>query len=211
MLVLSTIASILSIVPLASASFENENVQNTHWTYGETEDGSSKLWIGLNKFVVDFNGAESSTSWNSADCIESFCYDCKEACLDSVSFAIMNFITSIPNIRGNYERAYRATDRNCEKNFAVLTGVIGFLSALSSLSVYANKCGRNLPNEINGVAVYYQVGPGFVCLLVAILLLPFNVVANILTPVPPKGSDVSDNLKEQDGSSSDEKHGVARV
>jgi amino acid transporter len=204
MLVLSTIASILSIVPIASASFENLNVQNTCWTYGETEDGAGKLWIGLNKFVVDYNGEESSTSWNSADCTDSFCKDCKEACLDSVSFAITNFITSIPNIRGNYERAFRATDRNCEKNFAVLTGVIGFLSALSSLSIYANSCGRNLPDEINGVAVYYQIGPGFVCLLVAVLLLPFNVVANLLTPVPPKGSDLTESLTES-GSSDDDK------
>jgi hypothetical protein len=43
----------------------------------------------------------------------------------------------------------------------------------------------NLPHEIGGESIDYMVGPGFICLLVATLLRPINIIVNLLMPVIP--------------------------
>lgn len=184
---LATLSSILILVSVIAMSYDAETVQNTCWTYGEASDGN-KIWVGLNEFVTEVNGVTTSTGWRSTDCDgQSYCSDCKDVCLQSISFAIMNLITSVPNIKGAIERSTPQGDRNCEKNFQLLTSLIGFLSSLSALSVYANGCARNLPDELSpGVSIDYEIGPGFVCIMVATLLLPFNFFANLFMPVPDK-------------------------
>ena len=200
---LATLSSILILVAVCAMSYNDSTVQNTCWTYGETEDGD-KIWVGLNAFVTEINGETRSTGWRSADCGggDSYCDDCKDVCLESISFAMMNLITSIPKIKGAIERSTPQGDRNCEKNFQLLTATIGFFSSLSALSVYADGCARNLPGEIGpggGMSIDYELGPGYVCILVATLLLPINFFVNLLMPVPDK-SDSSLDAALVDGS-----------
>ena len=184
----ATLSTILILVSVIAMSYNDATVKNTCWTFGETDNGN-KIWVGLNEFVVEIEGETKGIGWRSADCglggDDSYCDECKTVCLESISFAVMNLITSLPNIKGAIERSTKQGDRNCEKNFQLLTGIVSFASSLASLSVYADGCARNLPTELEtGESLEYQYGPGFVCILVATLLLPFNIIANLFLPVP---------------------------
>ena len=109
---------------------------------------------------------------------------------------ISNLITTLPNIKGNIARSTPQGDRNCEKTMSIITGFIGTLSTLVALSLYADVCGRQLPDTIFNKDIDYDIGPGFVCLLVATLLKPIDVVINVLMPVPARGaSSPSDSSK----------------
>jgi hypothetical protein len=195
---LAALSTTLILVAVVAMSYDNETVKNTCWTYGETDQGN-KIWVGLNEFVTEINGVEKSTGWRSTDCEDGYCNDCKTVCLESISFAAMNLITSIPNIKGAIERSTVNGDRNCEKNFQLITGAVGFFTSLASLTVYADGCARNLPDElISGHSIDYEFGPGFICLLIATLLLPFNFFANLLLPVPDKNETLKTSLVAND-------------
>ena len=191
----SILGTILSIVAVVAASYDTTNVENTCWTYGESESGY-EVFVGLNMIVSkDPSGTTISTGWNQAECSTDYCDSCKTVCLESVSFAVMNLITTFPNIKGNLQRMSRAGDRNCEKNFAVVTGVLSVITSLISLSVYANGCARDLPDEIApGDKMTYKMGPGYVSLVAAIFLLPINVIVNLLTPVPGPEEDLTKSV-----------------
>jgi hypothetical protein len=183
----TVLSLILSIIPIASASFNQETVENTSWTYGTSENENIEIWIGLKMIVTKIRGQTSSSGWGSADCdrisSSDFCENCKSSCLGSVSMVIMNFITMLPNVKGCIARSTRKGDSNCEKNFAILTGIIGTISTLSAISVYVQGCQNSLPDSIGGVDIDYSTGPGLACLATATFLQPINVLGNILTPV----------------------------
>lgn len=183
----TVLSLILSIVPIASASFNEDNVQNTSWTYGESEDGNIEIWIGLKIIVTKVRGQITSSGWGSASCDSlsnsDFCENCKSSCLGSVSMVVMNFITMLPNVKGCIARSTRKGDSNCEKNFAIITGFIGFISTLSAISVYVQGCQDSLPANIFGIDIDYSTGPGLACLATATFLQPINIIGNILTPV----------------------------
>ncbi len=61
--VLNVIIVVLSIIPVVSASFNTDDVQNTAWTYGESND--LKMWIGLNKVLSDCHGCNSMLTYYS--------------------------------------------------------------------------------------------------------------------------------------------------
>src|SRR3546814_2670498 len=75
-----------------------------------------------------------------------------------------------------------------QKMLAIITGVIGFLSTLSSLSSYGAGCFGSLPDEftigLSDVNMTWTHGPGFACILVATLFKPLNVIAHLMLPTP---------------------------
>ena len=182
----SFVAIIFSVVPVVSASFNTTDIKNTCWTYGDTND-DAEVWIGLSKIVVTVKGHTETTGWGSTDCEkiseDSFCNDCRDSCLGSVSMVVMNLITAIPNVKGNLERSTRKGDRNCEKIFAVITAAIGFFSTLSAISIYLEGCQNSLPDSLAGSDITYRTGPGLACLAIATFLQPVNLVGNLLMPV----------------------------
>jgi hypothetical protein len=194
----TVLSLILSIVPIASASFNEDNVENTSWTYGKSNTENIEIWIGLKMIVTKVRGTTQSSGWNSADCeslsTSDFCDNCKSSCLGSVSMVVMNFITMLPNVKGCIARSTRKGDSYCEKNFAIITGVIGFISTLSAISVYVQGCQNSLPNKIGGVDIDYTTGPGLACLATATFFQPINIIGNLLTPVV----DEDENGKETD-------------
>ena len=81
-------------------------------------------------------------------------------------------------------------------------GVTGTISTLLALSIYADVCARELPDHILSQSVDYELGPGFICLLVATLLMPIDVFINLLTPVPQRGNTSSNPDGKQPASGS---------
>ena len=79
---------------------------------------------------------------------------------------------------------------------AIITGILGFLSTLSSLSTYAGGCYENLPDQLavegGHVDMDWRLGPGFACILVATLLKPLNIIAHVLLPTPDEKNRPAD-------------------
>lgn len=203
---LSMLSLILSIVPVVSVSKNNENVRTTSWTYGSM-NGGGELFIGLQKIVLDGDGGYSQSSeWDDSSCDNfegvageaSFCEDCKAACDNSIGTAVTNVLTSIPTVLTDLQRSTRKGDLNCQKNMAIITGLISFFTTIVALASYANGCYRNLPDQIFGEDVTYEFGPGFVCLLVACLLKPIDIIVNILMPVHPHDDDLNEKFLFED-------------
>lgn len=204
----TVLSLILSIVPIASASFDEDNVENTSWTYGKSSNSNFEIWIGLKIIVLKIGGVTESAGWNSADCQQlsssNFCDDCKSSCLGSVSMVVMNFITMLPNLKGCIARSTRKGDSYCEKNFTVITGLISTITTLSAISVYVQGCQNSLPTSIGGLDIDYSTGPGLACLATATFFQPIIVIGNLLTPVVEdndegKGKDDSYQYMEDGG------------
>jgi hypothetical protein len=201
--VCSIVSLILSIVPVVSNSSSNEDVRTTSWTYGKI-DGGSEVFVGLKMIVLDKeNGNTQSAEWTDSQCDDfetaadddsSFCTDCKTACDNSVATTITNLISSVPTIVTDIQRSTRKGDLNCQKNMAIITGLISFFSTIAALSSYANGCYRHLPDTLFGRDVEYELGPGFVCLLTAALLKPIDIMINVLMPVAPHDDDLNEKL-----------------
>jgi len=147
--------------------------------------------------------------WDSSQCTDfenqesnNFCDDCKSSCLAAVSMVVTNLITSLPGVRGSLTRRIREDDRNCDKVQGIIMGVTGTISTLLALSIYADVCARELPDHILSQSVDYELGPGFICLLVATLLMPIDVFINLLTPVPQRdeASSYQDGKEPASGS-----------
>mmetsp|Transcript_3339 Transcript_3339/g.3306 ORF Transcript_3339/g.3306 Transcript_3339/m.3306 type:complete len:245 (+) Transcript_3339:42-776(+) len=181
---LSVIALIFASVSVASLSLSTSVVKDTYWTYG-TADGF-EVYVGINKVVT----STGNFNWKNVDCDETFadsqyCNDCKSGANGIASSIIINFITLIPTITSNLKRSTPQGDLNCTKFFTILTGLFSTFTMLAALSEYSNLCYKNLPTEgPNGEEIVYKLGPGFVCLLIPQIIKPFEVLINILTPVP---------------------------
>lgn len=148
--------------------------------------------------------------WDSAECTVfeiqedntyNFCEACKTSCQGAVSMVITNLITTALGIKGNLSRSTPQGDRNCGKTTSLIIGTTGTISTLIALSLYADVCGRNLPDQILTNSIDYQIGSGFICLLVATLLNAIDVLINLLTPVPNcshrfQSTGESDSLKK---------------
>jgi hypothetical protein len=187
------LATILSIVALTAISTSSDTVKNTNWTYGESD--TTKYWIGLEKLVVKTNGKEISQNWNHVNCgNDSYCDDCYDACNTAYSFAIINLITCLPTLMTDLQRSTAQGDLNCQKFMGMLTGLVGFISNLSSLSAYANSCYSNLPStDSAGDDIVFRLGPGFICILIATMLKPIDFFIHLLTPVAEKDKELVSN------------------
>ena len=189
----------LSIVALTAISTSSDTIKNTNWTYGESDN--VKYWIGLEKLVVKSGGEEISKNWNNVDCAgdDSYCNDCYNACNTAYTFAIINLVTCLPTLMTDLQRSTAKGDLNCQKFMGMLTGFVGFISNLSSLSAYANSCFSNLPSQDPlGDDIVFRLGPGFVCILIATMLKPIDFFVHLLTPVADK-EELADDDKLESG------------
>lgn len=179
---LSFFGCILQLIAMLSISTRNSTVRDTAWTYGESND--FKLWVGLSEVIYEENGVTTSLLWDEHDCVYDYCHDCKDACASTYNAVIVSLITSLPQLLTDIQRSTRRGDLNCQKVMGVVTGIIGTLSSLSSLSLYADGCLNNLPtSDVSGNSITYTFGPGFACLLLATLLKPIDVIVHFVTPV----------------------------
>lgn len=134
--------------------------------------------------IYEQSGVVTTLLWDEHDCIYDYCHECKDACSSTYNAVIVSLVTSVPQLLTDIQRSTRRGDLNCQKVMGVVTGIIGTLSSLSSLSLYADGCLNNLPTaNASGDKISYTFGAGFACLLLATLLKPFDVLVHLVTPV----------------------------
>mmetsp|Transcript_9314 Transcript_9314/g.14030 ORF Transcript_9314/g.14030 Transcript_9314/m.14030 type:complete len:249 (-) Transcript_9314:45-791(-) len=198
---LSFVALILATVSIVSLSKHNDIVKDTYWTFGEVE--GTKIYIGVQKVVYETDGHTESFLWESDDCDDTlvgdkdYCDECRAACYKVLRSSIVNFLTLLPAVSGNIKRSTRKGDLNCTKFMTILSGTVSTLTILISIATYQEGCYDNLPDETeSGSSITYNLGPGFICLLIPQFIKPVEVIVNILTPVvdEEEQSDLDSNL-----------------
>ena len=168
---------------------------DTCWTYGEAS--GFKIWVGLSEVIYEQSGVVTTLLWDEHDCIYEYCHECKDACSSTYNAVIVSLVTSVPQLLTDIQRSTRRGDLNCQKVMGVVTGIIGTLSSLSSLSLYADGCLNNLPTiDASGDKISYTFGAGFACLLLATLLKPFDVLVHFVTPVV-RDNEMDSSLNEK--------------
>jgi hypothetical protein len=189
----SFLAIIVCIVSLCSMSYNNSQVKNTNWTYGYTSE--FEFYVGLYEIIVIApRFGEVSFSWKYYE--HGYYADCKDACNVSIYSVIFALITCIPTILTDLQRSTVKGDFNCQKVMGVVTGLMGTISTLLALSFYADGCYSNLPfNDAAGEEIAWELGPGFVCLLVATLLKLINLFIHLLMPVEQRDDEGNDLTK----------------
>jgi fluoride ion exporter CrcB/FEX len=152
--------------------------------------GTPNLYIGLTTVVYEYRSKIRSYHWESSNCTHlnpstrDYCEECNRACDATIPVAIINFLTSLPTISTNLKRSTREGDLNCSKFMALLTGIIGTITTLSSVSLFLDGCFRHLPEETSdGRLISYSYGPGLICIVIPQILKPMDVLVNLLTPV----------------------------
>ena len=179
---LSFFGCILQLIAVLSISTRDSTVKATAWTYGESN--YFQIWVGLSEVIYKQNGVTTSILWDEHNCVYDYCHECKESCDSTYNAVIVSLVTSVPQLLTDIQRSTSRGDLNCQKVMGVVTGIIGTLSTLSSLSLYANGCLNNLPTTDGlGNSIDYTYGPGFACLLLATLLKPIDVFVHLVTPV----------------------------
>ena len=176
--------------------YTNSTVKNTNWTYGESD--TAEYYVGLYEVIVEVDGLGSAElRWDDDACPNSYCEDCKDACDATVSSAIIALITCFPTLQTDLQRSTIKGDLNCQKIMGMVTGIVGTLSTLIALSVYADGCYRNLPDKDDAQDdITWHLGPGFTCLLVATLLKPIDFLIHTLMPVEKPEESMKKELLE---------------
>lgn len=211
---LAVISAITSLIPLISISHNSKVVMDTYWTRGNintmtwqsnrttippgqswdivetTKSSTTNLYIGLTAIIYESNDHIASYRWENTNCtllnpsIRDYCNECHQACEATISVTIINFITSLPTITTNLKRSTPEGDLNCSKFMSILTGIIGTITTLSSISLFLDGCFRHLPEEtIDGRTIEYSYGPGLICIIIPQILKPLDVLVNLMTPV----------------------------
>ena len=209
---LSFIGMVIQIVPLFALSSSLSTLSDVHWGQLEfrTDSISGDLFLGTPGYGLDLGWTGSSpapanftavadntfVSWGDANCDEvvvaaqSFCNECESACASSATFAIMSFITSIPQFQTDLLRTGRKADLACQKSFGVITGIVGTISNLISLSTFVSGCQGELPSSGfesvfgQSVELDFSFGAAFICILVATILKPLDALFHLVVPVP---------------------------
>ncbi|KAK3249714.1 hypothetical protein CYMTET_40869 [Cymbomonas tetramitiformis] len=200
MVVLKIVALVLSIVAACGAATDSDTVKAVSWTHGEVKEFGGDIYIALNAYYLTGGNQSRLMKWEDEGCDASeasqdsqdLCKNCKSAATGTVLAAIAGVITKIPGISNCLTRGgvfFKMSDSPKSKFMAVLTGLIQPIVLLTSALSYGQYCYADLPDHINGTDVDYSNGPGYVSVLIAIVLDIFVAIIHIITPCP-EGSEL---------------------
>lgn len=111
------------------------------------------------------------------------CEKCKNSLLHWYAL-IGAILSSVMVMKADLQRSTRFGDLNCSATWGVFNNVLGFSMNLSSLLAFLQDCHRNLPDVIDGSAVRWGVGPGFVCVAVSLSIKLLDALCHLIVPTP---------------------------
>lgn len=122
-------------------------------------------------------------NWDDTNCgvdYGNICTDCKDAATGSIILVITSLISQIPTIQTDLARLQPETDRNVHKALSFIQGILSFATSVGTAITFAIACYMNLNDGIQD----YELGPGYLCLLMVLFIKPLNVFLHYLVPVP---------------------------
>eukprot|EP00301_Raphidiophrys_heterophryoidea_P018672 c3684_g1_i1.p1 GENE.c3684_g1_i1~~c3684_g1_i1.p1 ORF type:complete len:253 (-),score=51.79 c3684_g1_i1:766-1467(-) len=186
-LTLSCIAFIFSLVGAIGISTDTQTIKNVPWSVSTGSKGNAelKLYVGIEAVVMHFSSdithTEQKTKWDSVDCKQSYCTDCKSAATGCATTVIIGTITILLSIKTQYTRGF-GKDSNFNKTMGMLTGMLSFVTLLSALASFAKSCKSNIPTSVNDIELTTTFGVGFVLVLLSCITKFIVTVVHCLVP-----------------------------
>lgn len=180
---LSVLALILQIVLVCGTSTDYDTLKNSNWAEGKTVAGKD-IYMGAKAYVVDGNVKE----WESTQCTidvgsgSTVCEDCKDTVDGTITSTYTGLIASVGQILTDYHRSMYENDLNFHKTMAVITGIVGILTNIITISTFYDSCVSNFDDL--AIIDHFDLGPGMVCLIVSTIIKGFNVVVHAVIPTP---------------------------
>jgi len=187
------LAIVLSLVAACAISTNNTTVKNTSWSKSHFDNyvllRQEDTYIGLSNVVRCYNDDLMikdqcvGINWDDTNCgvdYGNICTDCKDAATGSIILVITSLISQIPTIQTDLARLQPETDRNVHKALSFIQGILSFATSVGTAITFAIACYMNLNDGIQD----YELGPGYLCLLMVLLIKPLNVFLHYLVPVP---------------------------
>merc|ERR1712218_90405 len=143
--------------------------------------------------AVDIGGGmyELVGEWNDENtCKKSLmvdaCTECVNSAVGTSATVITSVITYWPQLLTDLQRSTRFGDVNCQSAMGATTAILpGTLTSLAALSAFAAICKSAMPVEFHGTSIHWNLGPGFICLLIATLLKVVDFFYHMALPTPP--------------------------
>ena len=70
------------------------------------------VYVGLSHIVVKKGNDHMDIAWEDEDCPDSYCHDCKHACLSAMSVVITAFVLSVLQMATDLNRSVTQRDTN---------------------------------------------------------------------------------------------------
>jgi len=182
------LSTIFAIPPLCALSTDTDTVKKVAWSHGEFDayrNSSGNIYIGLSNVVACIDDHCEGVNWDDSDCDLTYtnvdaCDNCKGAATGAIMLSITSLFLQLPTFTTDIARLDPATDTNCQKGVAVVTGISGFITGMSTAIEFAYACYRELDDDI----VDYELGPSFICLIMVIWMKPVNAFLHYLVRTP---------------------------
>jgi hypothetical protein len=197
-LALSIIELLLLVPPAFGVSSHASIIRRVSWAHGEhTTDRKKRLFVGLSA-SSEYGGDHLLRTFHfSTDKCEDFASEANigkcETCVavaNSLQFAaIFTLLPQLGQITTDVQRSTRAGDVNCQKVWGIVTGIVGFASAVFSLSGFRYACWDIADNHTMLYTMY--PGPGWILTFIVVVLKNYDLVLHVAMPVPLAVSEVA--------------------
>jgi len=126
-----------------------------------------------------------------------FCSSCAAVSQSTAMFVYLAIFTQIPQILTDLQRTTRYGDVNCQKLWGIFTSFLGMISGFQSLRTFASSCWQDLPSKyyvsapdgtITTLNVEWAPGPGFILMLIGIIMKGIDVAIHLIVPAPVERS-----------------------
>lgn len=189
---LSVLALGLQIIIVVGTTENASNIQTFPWSTGSfTFSVSNKVDvdIGANMIVFGFsNGTDVDETFDSNTCQHAiqnnstYCKDCKDAANGQVTSSYTGLISGLGQISTNWKRRSYKHDINCQKVLGTVTGFVGVVSNLITVSSFTAACVTNINDAFEDAD--FMLGSGMICLVVSTIIKAIDTAVNIAVPTP---------------------------
>ena len=125
-------------------------------------------------------------NWDEESCTTRFggdCNECKDASTGQIMSTYTGLLSTIGQIKFDVQRRTYETDYNCQKTFGIITGVVGILMNIITISSFYQSC-VDPTNKSKFEYVDGELGVGMQCLIVSTIIKLFDTVIHVMVPSP---------------------------
>lgn len=196
------LASLILCIIAALSGFATEasTLERLPWVKGTGKQciqGSCadvSVYIGITaRYVTSTSGGVTTSQvskWDdgaTCNALDQTSNDICKKCKDNLiakSSLIFGIIGAFPTIATDLQRTTIFGDVNCQNTMGIVTNLFSFVMTLWSLISFRIACYMDLPDKYGGATMDWDMGPGFRCLMLAVIIKLIDVICHLLVQTP---------------------------
>lgn len=121
--------------------------------------------------------------------VATACESCASCDSYSTGMLFLNIITQFPTAATNCQRSTVYGDINCQATMGFVSNVVGFFSGMLSLQGWGSVCYKDSPKTMFGEDIEWNIGIGFVFLLLATIFKTVDAMLHCVVPTPERTAE----------------------